>query len=51
MEDKTISQMLSEIIDQMCNNYCKYPDLWDEEAEGIELMDSEHCRNCPLNRI
>lgn len=48
---KTISQQMEEIAEAICNNYCKYPDLWDEEAEGCELSESEHCENCPLNRL
>lgn len=35
----------------MCQNYCKYPDIWDEEKEGIELCESDICANCPLNRL
>lgn len=48
---KTISEQIEEIKNDMCRNYCKYPDIWDEETEGIELADSEHCQNCPLNRL
>ena len=52
MEDqKTITKRLEEIAEDFCNNYCKWPDLWDEEKEGCELPDSEHCANCPLNKI
>ena len=52
MEDqKTITKILEEIVEDFCNNYCKWPDLWDEEQEGCELPDSEHCQNCPLNKI
>ena len=29
---------------------CGY-DAWDEEKEGCELMDSDICKNCPLNRL
>lgn len=49
--DKTVTQIIEEIKDNMCTNYCKYPMLWDEEKEGMELCDSEHCQNCPLNRL
>ena len=48
---KTIPQQIEEIKDDICNHYCKYPDIWDEEAEGCELAESDHCRNCPLNRL
>ena len=51
METKTITAQIEEIKDDICNNYCKWPDIWDEEKEGCELSESDHCRNCPLNRL
>ena len=50
-KSKTITQQIQEVADDFCDNYCKYPDIWDEEAEGCELSESDHCRNCPLNRL
>ena len=50
-EQKTIPQLLEAIVEDMCHNYCKYPDNYDEEAEGIELSESEICENCPLNKL
>lgn len=50
-KDKPISQILSEIADEICDKYCKYPDTWDEEAEGKDLSESEICQNCPLSRL
>lgn len=47
----SITKQLEEISNEICNNYCKYPEQWDEEKEGCELCESEHCRNCPLNRL
>ena len=40
-----------EILTRMCEGYCKYPDIWDEDKEGIPLSDSDACRNCPLNEL
>lgn len=52
MDDiRTIPKILEEVVEEMCNKYCKYPQEWDEEAEGIELSDSDICANCPLNRL
>ena len=52
MEDKqSVVQILQEVVDEMCNKYCKYPDLWDESVEGIELCESDFCKNCPLNKV
>lgn len=50
-ETKTIVQQVQEVVDEMCNNYCKYPETWNEEAEGCELSESEVCANCPLSRL
>lgn len=51
MDDKTIPQILEGIAEEICQNYCKYPDLWDENVEGIELCESDFCKNCPLNKV
>lgn len=45
----TVSLMYDHIKYQMCDLYCKYPQIWDEEKEGKELCESEICANCPLN--
>lgn len=49
-DKKTISELLEEIANEICSNYCKYPEQWDAETMG-ELWDSEICKNCPLNRL
>lgn len=47
----TVQEILEEVKDEICVNYCKYPDTWNEEAEGMDLSESEICQNCPLNRL
>ena len=49
--DMTISEQLDVITDAICKTRCKYFDTWDEEAEGCELSESEHCQNCPINEL
>ena len=49
--DMTITEQIEAVLNDMCSNYCKWPDLWDEEKEGCELSESDHCMNCPLNRL
>lgn len=44
-------QELERIKDLFCRNYCKYPDIWDEEKEGCELAESDVCANCELNKL
>lgn len=51
MDGKSISKQLEEIATEICEHYCKYPNKYDEEAEGIPLCDSDICKNCPLGRI
>ena len=50
-KQKSIVEILNEVVDDICNNYCKWPEKWDEEKEGKELSDSEICDNCPLNKL
>ena len=47
----TATEIIEEAKADICNNYCKYPEQWNEEETGVELCDSEVCANCPLNRI
>ena len=48
---QTIAEIIDEVKIAMCNDYCKYPHIWDEEKEGCELIDSDICLNCPLGRL
>lgn len=50
-KDMTVTEQIEAIAEDFCNHYCKYPDLWDEDAEGCELSESEHCQNCPLSEL
>ena len=47
---RTVEKMIETLAEEICDKYCKYPDQWDEEAEGCELCESEICRNCPLTK-
>lgn len=49
--DMTVSEQIEAIAEEICNHYCKYPDLWDEEAEGEPLESSHVCKNCPFTRL
>lgn len=42
---------LERVKREICDNYCKYPLIWDEEKEGRELYTSDICANCPLCRL
>lgn len=48
-EEKKISEILEDIASEMCDHYCKYPiEYKPEEHDGVEIFDSDICRNCPL---
>ena len=48
---KTITQQIEEVAEEICNHYCKWPDIWNEDKMGMELFESKHCQECPLNRL
>ena len=48
---KSIAEVIEEVKESICNDYCRYPHEWNEEERGIELCESEICQNCPLNRL
>lgn len=57
MEKNTVTQELQNIVDEMCEKYCKYPAMYIGEHPGTEvdmledMMYQEICANCPLMRI
>jgi hypothetical protein len=49
---QTVVQIMDEVSQKMCDEYCKYPAEWDpDEHDGQELFESEICANCPLMRL
>ena len=47
-EQQTIPQIIEEVKMAICDNYCKYPDLFSAEEE--EVLYGE-CEKCPLGRL
>jgi len=47
----SVTEIIEGVKSDMCRNYCKYPDTWDDEKMGCELCESVICANCPLNRL
>ena len=41
---------LERVAEVMCDKYCKWPDIYDEEAEGMTLAD-KICVDCPMNKL
>lgn len=49
MESNVVA-ILQKIVEEICDDYCKYPDQYLNSDELIESEDSP-CNNCPLNRL
>lgn len=51
--DGVSTQNVRTIIEQacaeFCDKYCKWPEKWNTEKEGMKLCESEHCEKCPVN--
>ena len=45
---ETVYNIINSVVEEMCDKYCKYPDIYDEDDD--KLYD-EQCNNCPLNRL
>lgn len=46
----SITEIIEDVRERMCNEYCRYPHEWDYETQG-ELSESDICENCPLNQL
>jgi hypothetical protein len=52
--DKTISEEFTQIVEEICDNYCKYPEMPIPEGKcGDWLIEDEDspCNKCPLMRL
>lgn len=48
-KSKTVTQIIREVRERMCDDYCKHPamysaDEWEENADSI-------CSECPLDKL
>ena len=54
---KTITALLNSISEEICDHYCKYPEMYlpknpgDDEDMLEEMMYTEICAKCPLVRM
>lgn len=46
-----VQKTIESVCYEICSNYCKWPEQFDEDKEGCELAESDHCMNCPLNKL
>lgn len=49
---QTATEIIEEVKEAMCSDYCRYPREYDpEENNDLDLWDSEIFAGCPLNRL
>ena len=49
-EHPTISEIVEEVKEQICDQYCKYRETADKHEIGFDAL-IEKCGDCPLNRL
>lgn len=55
--EKNVSQVICEVIQDICDNYCKYPIIYQPtyidniDDDYMGRMFEERCNNCPLRRL
>ena len=48
--DKSITEILEEVKEAMCDDYCKYPNMKNDNEDWLFEKGSP-CETCPLNRL
>ena len=50
----TIPEQLNKIAEEICDSYCKYPDLvkkkFEDPDEAMEYIGNTYCSGCPIYR-
>jgi len=46
-EGKTAYEIMEEVAEEFCNEYCRFPFLVEDEDE----LYSKHCEKCPINKL
>ena len=50
MKTDTIADMLNKMAGDICDNYCKWPEQYEnEQDEEDAALYEDHCWACPLN--
>ena len=44
--EKSVSEIIEEVVVKICDDYCKYPDICKKEDDLMKI-----CDECPLNRL
>ena len=56
-DQKPITRILIEVVDEICDKYCKYQDmlLGENPGEDTDMLEDmlyeQYCANCPLTKL
>ena len=48
-KQQTVTEMIQKAVEKMCDEYCKFPQMYTEENE--DKLYEEHCDGCVLNKL
>lgn len=52
---KTVTEILGDIEQEICDSYCKYPEICLSEVKEPDLaadkLYNDYCAKCPFNKI
>ena len=52
--DKKVTEVLTEVVEEFCQHYCKYPEMETPEGKSDDWLTEDEdspCNNCPFMRI
>lgn len=47
----SITSIISDVVEAMCNDYCKYADEALQALEEKDTTEGTHCDHCPLMEL
>lgn len=51
MMDKTVSDIIEEVRCAVCDDYCKWPEIYEDDGRDEDALLEEKCNFCPLDRL
>lgn len=53
--EKSIAEIIEDVKTEICDNYCKFPEMVMSMVKDIDAAEDElyrkHCDSCPLSRL
>lgn len=54
-KEKSVTELLEDIAQEICDRFCKYPEIAKTEVGDPDLADDflydKYCAKCPLSRL